>query len=224
MKYYHILELILDFLSSLAWPIVAITILLILKEPLKKLIENIKKIGYGGAGIETNYGKNQEDEKTLLERLGDGQDESYLDNALAKFSEFTLNRADEIIENETQISSVDGLQNQYDRIYKYSKLLVLIKNFEKMYDSMYGSQIRLLQRLNHMTTESKEDLKLYYNNAKENYPNTYKNYSYDAYLNFMLAQGLIIQEDGTENISISFIGKDYLRYLLEANLSLEKPY
>ncbi|WP_348741308.1 hypothetical protein [Tenacibaculum sp. 190524A05c] len=211
-------------MSSLAWPIVAITILLSLKEPLKKLIGNIKKIGYGGAGIETNYGKNQEDEKTLLERLGDGQDESYLDNALTKFSEFTLNRADEIIEDETKISSVDGLQNQYDRIYKYSKLLVLIKNFEKMYDSMYGSQIRLLQRLNHMTTESKEDLKLYYNYAKDNFPNTYKNYSYDAYLNFMFAQGVIIQENGTENISISVIGKDYLRYLLEANLSLEKPY
>lgn len=43
MKYYHIIELILDFLSSLAWPIVAITVLMILKEPLKKLIGNIKK-------------------------------------------------------------------------------------------------------------------------------------------------------------------------------------
>ncbi|MFD2824461.1 hypothetical protein ACFS5M_12335 [Lacinutrix iliipiscaria] len=224
MKYYHILELILDFLSSLAWPIVAITILLILKEPLKKLIGNIKKIGYGGAGIETNYAKNQENETTLLERLGDGNDESYLDNALAKFSEYTLNRADEIIEQETQISTVEGLQNQYDRIYKYSKLLVLIKNFEKMYDSMYGSQIRFLQRLNHTTTESKEDLMLYYNNAKENYPNVYRDYSYKAYLNFLYANGLVIDEDGTENISISVIGKDYLRYLLEANLSLEKPY
>ena len=224
MKYYHIIELILDFLSSLAWPIVAITILLILKEPLKKLIGNIKKIGYGGAGIETNYAKNQENETTLLERLGDGNDESYLDNALAKFSEYTLNRADEIIEQETQISAVDGLQNQYDRIYKYSKLLVLIKNFEKMYDSMYGSQIRFLQRLNHTTTESKEDLMLYYNNAKETYPNVYRDYSYKAYLNFLYANGLIIDEDGTENISISVIGKDYLRYLLEANLSLEKPY
>ncbi|WP_417860206.1 hypothetical protein [Winogradskyella sediminis] len=224
MKYYHIIELILDFLSSLAWPIVAMTILLILKEPLKKLIGNIKKIGYGGAGIETNYAKNQENETTLLERLGDGNDESYLDNALAKFSEYTLNRADEIIEQETQISSVEGLQNQYDRIYKYSKLLVLIKNFEKMYDSMYGSQIRFLQRLNHTTTESKEDLMLYYNNAKETYPNVYRDYSYKAYLNFLYANGLIIDEDGTENISISVIGKDYLRYLLEANLSLEKPY
>jgi hypothetical protein len=224
MKYYHITELILDFLSSLAWPIITLTILLILKEPLKKLIGNIKKIGYGGAGIETNYAKNQENETTLLERLGDGNDESYLDNALAKFSEYTLNRADEIIEQETQISSVEGLQNQYDRIYKYSKLLVLIKNFEKMYDSMYGSQIRFLQRLNHTTTESKEDLKLYYNNAKESYPNIYRDYSYDAYLNFLYANGLIIKEEGTENISISVIGKDYLRYLLEANLSLEKPY
>src|SRR5690554_3591935 len=224
MKYYHIIELILDFLSSLAWPIVAITVLMILKEPLKKLIGNIKKIGYGGAGIETNYAKNQENETTLLERLGDGNDESYLDNALAKFSEYTLNRADEIIEQETQISSVEGLQNQYDRIYKYSKLLVLIKNFEKMYDSMYGSQIRFLQRLNHTTTESKEDLMLYYNNAKETYPNVYRDYSYKAYLNFLYANGLIIDEDGTENISISVIGKDYLRYLLEANLSLEKPY
>jgi hypothetical protein len=224
MKYYHIIKIILNFLSSLAWPLVAITVLMILKDPLKKLIGNIKKIGYGGAGIETNYAKNQENEKTLLERLGDGNDESYLDNNLVKFSEYTLNRTDEIIEQETQISTVEGLQNKYDRIYKYSKLLVLIKSFEKMYDSMYGSQIRFLQRLNHTTTESKEGLKLYYNNAKENYPNIYRDYSYDSYLGFLYANGLIINEEGSENISISFIGKDYLRYLLEAKLSLEKPY
>jgi hypothetical protein len=224
MQYYHFIEIIIDLITKLSWPIITLVIFLVLKEPIKNLINNIKKIGYGGAGIETNYAKNQDDENSLLKKLGDGQDESYIDNALGKFSEFTLCRADEIIENETQISSVEGLQNQYDRIYKYSKLLVLIKNFEKMYDSMYGSQIRFLQRLNHTTSESKSSLKLYYENAKKIYPDIYKEYSYESYLTYLKNQGLIIQEDGSDDIQITYIGKDYLRYLLEANLSIEKPY
>ncbi|WP_298285940.1 hypothetical protein [uncultured Lutibacter sp.] len=223
MKNYHIIELILNFLSSIFWPLVTIIIFLVLKNPLKNLINNIKKIGYGNTGIETTSGNFQKDEESILELLGDGNDESYIDNALGKFSAETVEAAIEIIENETKISEVDGLQNKYDRIYKYSRLLVLIKSFERVYDSIYGSQIKLLQRLN-FTVDSKSSLKTFYENAKKIYPEAYNNYSYESYLNYLFNNGLILLQENDENVQITYFGKDFLRYLIEANLSIEKRF
>lgn len=224
MKYYHIIELILNFIASIFWPLITIIIFLILKDPIKNLINNIKRIGYGNTALETNFTNNQKDETSILELLGDGNDESYIDNALIKFSEVSRLEAEQIVENETKISTVEGFQNKYDRIYKYSKLLVMIKSFEKVYDTIYGSQIRLLQRLNHTSVETKSSLKLYYDNAVKNYPDAYKTYSYESYLNYLKSKGLIVMQEQDENIQIAHFGVDFLRYLLEGNLSVEKLY
>ncbi|RKR12491.1 hypothetical protein CLV91_2623 [Maribacter vaceletii] len=224
MKYYHIIELILDFIASIFWPLITIIIFLILKEPIKTLINNIKKIGYGGTALETNLVDDQNNDTSILELLGDGNDESYLDNALGMYSNVSIKQAEEIIEKETKISEVDGYQNKLERLQKYSKLLVMFKSFERVYDSIFGSQIRFLQRLNHTSVESKTSLKLYYDNASKNYPEAYKSYTYDRYLKYLHRNGLIIMEENDENIQITFFGKDFLRYLIEANLSLEKLY
>jgi hypothetical protein len=100
----------------------------------------------------------------------------------------------------------------------------MFKSFERVYDSIFGSQIRFLQRLNHTSVESKTSLKLYYDNAVKNYPEAYKTYTYDRYLKYLSNNGLIIMNENDQNIQITFFGKDFLRYLLETNLSLEKLY
>ncbi|WP_409417613.1 hypothetical protein [Flavobacterium sp. PS2] len=212
--------MILEFLSTISWPLVTLIIFLILKRPITNFINNIKKFTYGSTGIETNLANKQIEEDSLAEILGDGQDASNLDKILAKFSDYTLASIDKTIENETQISKVEGLQNKYDRIYKYTKILILIKNVEKIYSAIFGSQIRLLQRLNYSQTETKSELKLYYDNAVKYNPEGYKNYSYESYLNFLAFSELIKIDE--ETVSITDSGRDFLRYILEANLAVEK--
>src|SRR5680860_545080 len=138
MKHYHFIELILDFISSIFWPLITIIIFLILKKPIKNLINNIKKIGYGGTALETNIADDQNNDSSILELLGDGNDESYLDNALGMFSTLSIEQAEQIIEKETKISEVDGYQNKLERLQKYSKILVMFKSFERVYDSIFG--------------------------------------------------------------------------------------
>ena len=224
MKSYHLIKLILDFIASIFWPLITIIIFLVLKKPIKNLINNIKKIGYGPAAFETSPANNQNNDSSILELLGDGNDESYLDKALGMLSNISVEQSEQIIEKETRISEVEGYQNKYERLYKYSKLLVMFKSFEKVYDSIYGSQIRFIQRLNHTSVESKTSLKLYYDNAAKNYPDAYKNYSYESYLNYLKNNGLIIMEVNDENVQISDYGKDFLKYILEMGLSVEKLY
>lgn len=220
MENYHSIKMVLDFLSSIAWPLITIIIFLALKNPISNFINNIKKLTYGDTGIETNSVKQKDDEDYLTELLGDTKDASNLDKVLAKFSDNALNSIDEIIENETQISTVEGLPNKYERIYKYAKLLILIKNAEKIYSLILGSQIRMLQRLNYSQIETKAELKLYYDNAVKNNPEGYKNYPYDSYLNFLVLNGLIKIEN--EDVHITDAGRDFLRYIVEANLTVEK--
>lgn len=220
MGCYHTIKMLLDFLSTISWPIVALVVFLSLKTPIKNFINNIKKFTYGGTGIETNFANKQIEEDSLAEILGDNQDASYLDKFLGKFSDYTLQSTDEIIKKDTQITNIEGFQNKYDRIYKYAKFLIIIRSFEKIHNIIYGSQIRLLQRLNYSQTETKDELKLYYDNAVKNNPDGYKNYSYENYLNFLVTCEFIIINE--ENVSITDMGKDFLRYIVEANLTVEK--
>ena len=80
--------------------------------------------------------------------------------------------------------------------------------------------IRLLQRLNSSHTETKNDLKFYYDNAVKYNAEGYKNYSYENYLNFVFQSGLILIDN--DNVRITDLGKDFLRYIVEANLTVEK--
>lgn len=224
MKHIHLIELILNFISKIFWPLVTVIIFLSLKNPLRNLIQNIKKIGYGGTELETNLASNQNNDSSMHQLLGGDDDQSYLDNALGIFSDASVKDSDQIIEKETKISKVEGYQNKYERLHKYSKLLVMFKSFERVYDSIYGSQIKFMQRLNHTSAESKTSLKLYYDNAKKNYFEAYKNFSYESYLNYLKNNGLIVMENNDENIQITYFGRDFLRYILETNLSVEKLY
>ncbi|MBJ2124798.1 hypothetical protein [Flavobacterium sp. IB48] len=220
MGYYHTIKMLLDFLSTISWPIVALVVFLSLKTPIKNFINNIKKFTYGGTGIETNLANKQIEEDSLSEILGNNPDATNLDRILAKFSDSTLKSLDKIIENETQISTIDNPQNKYDRIYKYAKILILVKNIEKIHALIFGSQIRLLQRLNYSYSESKSDLKQYYDDAVKKNSEGYNDYSYENYLNFLVINDLVKIDN--ETVSITDYGKDFLRYIVEANLTVEK--
>ncbi|MFH6947312.1 hypothetical protein ACHRV6_02370 [Flavobacterium sp. FlaQc-51] len=218
---YHLTKTFLDFISSVSWPITTLIILFSFKKPIIRLLKNIKKVTYGNTEIETTFVNKQRD-RTKIDLLTEGIDFSYIDNVLNKFSETSRTTAFQIIENETKISEVEKPQQKYERLLKYSQLLIIVKNAEKIYQLIFGSQIRLLQRLNYSITENSNDLKFYYDSAVEYNPKIYKDYSYKSYLNFLIINDLIILDEEKESLTITDIGKDFLRYLTEANLNLDK--
>ena len=88
---------------------------------------------------------------------------------------------------------------------------------------IYGSQIRLLQKLNY-SSENKENVKYFYDNAATYFPAAYENYTYENYLDFLVSCDLIIYNRETNIISITEVGKDFLRYLVESNSNIDKLY
>lgn len=219
---YHFTEIILKFLSSIAWPIIVLIIFLLLKSPLSALISNLKKISYGGTSLETTSESSQKEQITELEKSDRSVNSSNFITFLDKFSTETNAELIRIVNNETKIEEITDLQNKVNQLYDYAKLLVLLKNFERIYSVIFGSQIRILQRLNYTITENIEDLNFYYENAVKFYPETYKNYNYINYLKFLTTNKLVNYSEGDNSLTITNFGQDFLRYITESNLSLEK--
>ena len=94
--------------------------------------------------------------------------------------------------------------------------------FEQTYSLIFGSQLSALQHMNGLAGTQKElaVLKPFYENAKEKYPDFYKNYPYESWLNFLLSSLLILVDDG--NIDITVRGQAFLNYLTKQRYSLEK--
>jgi hypothetical protein len=79
--------------------------------------------------------------------------------------------------------------------------------------TIYGSQLKLLEELNGKNAPSPISVaQKYYDQAKEKYPPTYANYSFDQWLGYMKSR-LIIVRYPSEMIEITHHGKDFLKYL-----------
>jgi hypothetical protein len=219
---YHYSKMILDFISSISWPIACFSIIMYFRKPLTRFLKKIQKVSYGETSIE-RHPKKQKDEKSKIDIMTKGHDFTYIDETLNKFSETSKGFALQIIENETKLSEVEDAEQKSERILKYSQLLIIVKSAETTYQLIYGSQIRLLQKLNY-SPETAENLKYFYDNAMKYFPEIYENYTYENYLNFLVRQGLIIINEEADRIAITEVGKDFLRYLVESNSSLDKLY
>lgn len=191
----------------------------ILKLSLNQLI---RIISYGEASVERGN-KKQKDENKKIDILTNGNDFTHIDETLNKFSEFSKNRCLDILENETKINEVQDLNQKLERLRKYTQLLIFVRSSERIYHLIYGSQIRLLQKLNY-SAENTENIKYFYDNAVEYFPDLYKDYSYDNYLDFLVSFELITYDRETNIISITEMGKDFLRYLVESNSNVDKLY
>jgi hypothetical protein len=77
---------------------------------------------------------------------------------------------------------------------------------------IFQSQILALEELNTKVLR-REDLKPYYDTAVPANPNFYSGYSFEQWLEFLKAHGLIIFHPGN-TVEITVRGKDFLKYML----------
>ncbi len=207
-----------EFIKIIIWPIVAIIIVLILRKTIINLLNRINKIGFAGIAAEAVQQKDSiegiQPEKGIKNEV--------LEKGLGIFSNHTLERISNKVQEESKVNTLKSTEDKIDILYKYSQALYLILTFERLYNSIYGSQLDILQRTN-TNTENRETLKRFYDSAVKKYPEFYSNYTYDQYLDFLISQDLIIFND-EGNCSITWLGRDFLKFLIESGKSLNKFY
>jgi hypothetical protein len=106
---------------------------------------------------------------------------------------------------------------------------VAVARLEKAHETTYrlimGSQIGLLLQANTGATFEVDAARAIYDEAKTKYPEIYKAFEFEAWLNWPANIGLIKIDRGAPNkskITITDLGKDFLHYLVGVGLTSAK--
>jgi hypothetical protein len=92
--------------------------------------------------------------------------------------------------------------------------------FERIYNQIFGSQIKALQALN-ASALPRDGIEPFYRAAKAENPNFYSNYSFDQWFNFMVSHTLIAMMDGN-TVGITVRGREFLKFLIQEAHILNK--
>lgn len=202
----------IELIDSLKWPVVVIIIILLVIKPIKNLINRVTKVGYGNKSIEAN-------QQTVTKKIEE-KDISEIDRAISLFRPETTEMFVNAVEEETEIQKLKNDNEKIERLKNYSTIIYIMRHFDSIYSTIFGSQIRILERLNTLQPESRDSLKFYYESAKKYNPKFYENYPYEDYLNFLFSFNLIREDD--EIIQLTILGVDFLKYLTESNKDVNK--
>ena len=86
--------------------------------------------------------------------------------------------------------------------------------FQRFDYEIFGSQVNLLQQLNAATTPMPvENVRNYYETAAVAYPDVYKKYSFESWLNFLIDHAALVLMTGP-GYQITQQGRDFLAYLV----------
>lgn len=209
------MEILKSLIELLKWPVVVIIIALFFKKPLSGLLNRIKSIKGGKYALDTEPQQNQikagtasEAKETKIEKI---------EKSLNVISEDTRKIFQEAINKETEIDKIKNPEEKSKALYNYAEALYIHLQFGRIYNLIFGSQISLLNHLNSSHIETIDSIKFFYDNAVTKYPHL-KNYPYENYLSFLQEQGLINISDKNK-ITITSIGRDFLKYLIDMGLS-----
>lgn len=93
--------------------------------------------------------------------------------------------------------------------YDYSFLLI------------FGSQLKAMAEMNSRGLIPLADLKKHYDKAAADYPKTYTTYTFDQWIAFMKSR-LLIAMYPSQMVELSWMGKDFLKYIAHAALDTSK--
>lgn len=217
----------MEVVEILAWPIaailIALIIVLLLRNSLSDILKRISKINYGKIEAEVSQIKQEKSDKSIFEQEKIDKPTEHIEKALGIFSRDTLERSQNLVETESKVKEIQDSTKKAEVLLKYAQAIYLILSFERIYNTIFGSQLLILDYVNTDSDQTKADLKRFYDNAKEKYPALYESYSYDDYFNFLISFELIVLNENN-TYSITWMGRDLLKFLVETGKTLNKRY
>lgn len=202
----------LEILKIFAWPLCVVVIvmvfLFIIKKEIRERISKIKSVSKTTVLMEptqetsiTNYHSN--------------------DDLLGKNDSITVKEQKERIKQDLKNRNLDHNPTEANDILIHQLAITQLKlDFERIYNTIFGSQIYLLKKLNE-NTKSKKDVHSYISSII-NSNEALHDWSIDEYLNFLLAYSLIIFDSQKELYNITFIGQEFLLWLLQSGKNENK--
>lgn len=123
---------------------------------------------------------------------------------------------------ETQLQSKNlSIDSETARVLLgYTTVLWIALHFQQIYESIWGTQLELLNFLNSRAFATSQDVQIYYDLGALRYPDIYASYTFEEYINFLRSQLLILTENGEYKITVK--GRSFLSYLVTQGLNQNK--
>lgn len=223
-------------LSFLTWPLVGLVLgvlaLVLFRQPLSRFLDRAQKIGT--TGIEASPLRQEAGEvkpsiaDKLLETYANvpqkpGEVKSSPANEFLKvFDNALLVKREDQIREELKKRNIQGADRERV-LLRFLAALVLVGEFDRVYVLIWGSQIGALQEVNAAGANGINIERLqaaWYEDAAKREPETYRQYSFDQWLGFLVESSLITRD--AQKVTIRPEGREFLRYVIERGYSIFK--
>ena len=179
------------------------------------LIKNLKSVSKDGFTIKQTPESQNENRET--ETIDD------IDDLLGKKNSVVIESQKQLIKDDLKKRNLTIEDNDTTNILIYQLSVTQIElNFERIYTSIFGSQIFLLKKLNEVSGQgkTKEDINIYFLDLKSKNAG-FENWELDDYLAFLFSVDLIIITDN--NYHITYKGYEFLLWLIKMKYNENKP-
>lgn len=177
---------IAELLRAAAWPSVVIFVLVRYRDHVGRLIDRFRK--GGSAEFDPVIPQKTEPVNPLQTGASSGI------TALEHLRTPAVRQWEEELKKFPVVSQEPSPEKRTAIITTLAAAVGLIALFERTEASIYGSQVALLQHLNGKPLgESKDTVKrMFYDPAAARFPDVYKNYPFESYLNWLQTSYLIV--------------------------------
>jgi hypothetical protein len=202
------LEIVLEFIRAIAWPVAAIIGASIFSKELKSLLPRIRKIGPTGFELDTafqnDFGPNDMPERVVSNTLGN------LNDPVAATIE-ARNLAD--------LKSVPDAHKEAV-LLRALTTQELFKYFALAYSNIFSSQIGVLEILNTRKVDNSDAKEMFRKLQDEKEP--LRELTLEKYLNFLFIWKFIKHEEGAYEITET--GRNFLSFIVTTGLSKDRGF
>jgi len=201
-----------EILSALGWPhvalIFALVFIFVFNRPLREFIGRIKSVGKDGLSTETAPTLQNEDvrQKAVdeLMRLGDSP---------------LMLEAEKLIRIDIEERGLNAESDSCKVLIRHLAATQIALDFEQIYNLIFGSQIFLLKKLNEVVGQGleEEQIEKHYHAVQEIYPDSFGDWSFEQYLQFMFSRNLLTKQDGKIHITVK--GVEFLVWMVKTGHS-----
>jgi hypothetical protein len=207
----------LTFISKLteyaAWPISAVVICIVLKSPIEKLFSRLIKAKHKDTVLDFNP-----DIQRVSANIGGG---SSIADAIPHDPLGLIQEGEQRIYDALAQLNIQTDSEKVKVLAKHHANLQIRSAYSEINRLIFGSQLALLQALN-VQSQPVERLISFYESAKQRYPDFYKTYSFESYINFIKSVRLVKTEGG--KFFITTFGRGFLMYLIESGINIVRHY
>lgn len=196
-------------MGHITWPaalvVVAFGFMLIFRNELAGFISRAKKINKEGIeAYDKPQAESSEGEEDALEEYMESYDNPFLQEQ--------EDRIEEDLENE----GLEDPTTARSALVRELAATQIVLFFERVEKNIFASQINAMRHLNSRPdgTEGIDEMRKFFEQARNDYPDLYSNYAFEQWLNFMGERNLV--EVGDDVIGLTVRGREYLKWRIES--------